>query len=332
MTVIIPTLAADDALAACVEALGEQTWRDTDVVIVDNSGRGLARQRVPARPRLTVIDSPRNLGYGAAINWGVQRSHAPYILALNDDTIPHPEFLERLVTALETQPQAGMAAPQIRRHRQPALDSAGMLLCPDGSSKQRGEGESPQRFSTPEEVLLPSGCAALYRRTMLEEVGGFDEDFFLYCEETDLGLRARWAGWTCPYVPTAVVEHRYSHSAGRASALKAYYVERNRLAVAVKNFPLRALLRAPWATLRRYWWHARAMRAGEGAAGQYRAQGGGAAALGWMVLRAHLDLLRRLPRLLRERRLIRRSARVTASEFQALMRRHAISPREVAHR
>ena len=72
---------------------------------------------------------------------------------------------------------------------------------------------------------------------MLEEIGGFDDDFFLYCEDTDLGLRARWAGWKCLYVPEAVVEHHYSHSAGRASPLKAYYVERNRLFVLVKNFP-----------------------------------------------------------------------------------------------
>ena len=86
-------------------------------------------------------------------------------------------------------------------------------------------------------MLLPSASAALYRRAMLEEIGLFDEDFFLYCEDTDLGLRARWAGWKCIYVPGAVVDHHYSHSAGRASRLKAYYVERNRLFVAAKNFP-----------------------------------------------------------------------------------------------
>ena len=87
------------------------------------------------------------------------------------------------------------------------------------------------------DALLPSGSAALYRRKMLDEIGLFDETFFLYCEDTDLGLRARWAGWECVYVPGAVVEHRYSHSAGRASPLKAYYVERNRLYTAIKNLP-----------------------------------------------------------------------------------------------
>jgi GT2 family glycosyltransferase len=88
---------------------------------------------------------------------------------------------------------------------------------------------------------------------MLEEIGLFDESFFLYCEDTDLGLRARWAGWECLYVPDAVIEHRYSHSSGKASALKAFYVERNRLFVIFKNFPLLDLLLVPFYAMSRYW-------------------------------------------------------------------------------
>ena len=143
-----------------------------------------------------------------------------------------------LVGALEARPDAGMCASQVRLFGEPRLDSAGMLVARDGSSKQRGHGRLPEDFPVPEEVLLASGSSALYRRSMLEDIGGFDDDFFLYCEDTDLGLRARWAGWKCLYVPQAVVEHHYSHSAGRASPVKAYYVERNRLFVLVKNFPV----------------------------------------------------------------------------------------------
>ena len=90
---------------------------------------------------------------------------------------------------------------------------------------------------------------------MLERIGLFDEMYFLYCEDTDLGLRARWAGWECLYVPQAAVEHRYSHTAGGASPMKAYYVERNRLYTALKNFPPRMLLRVPFAAAARYFWH-----------------------------------------------------------------------------
>jgi GT2 family glycosyltransferase len=164
---------------------------------------------------------------------------------------------------------------------------------------------------------------------MLDATGAFDEEFFLYCEDTDLGLRARWAGWRCAYQPKAVVYHRYSHSAGRASALKAYYVERNRLAVLVKNFPAALLWRAPFITIARYYWHLRFLLAGQGTAAQF-STGGSGLWLAWFVLRAHLSLLLRLPRLLRLRRDIRRKARLAAAEFSALLQEHSISAREVA--
>src|ERR1700733_963755 len=122
-----------------------------------------------------------------------------------------------------------MGAWAVRLMESGQIDSAGMLICGDGSSKQRGHLEPPEKYLAPAEVLLPSGSAALYRRAMLDEIGGFDEGFFLYCEDQDLGLRAQWAGWKCLYAPRAVVDHHYSHTAGRATPLKAYYVERNRL-------------------------------------------------------------------------------------------------------
>jgi GT2 family glycosyltransferase len=165
---------------------------------------------------------------------------------------------------------------------------------------------------------------------MLEEVGLFDPDFFLYCEDTDLGLRGRWAGWRCLYAPDAVVDHRYSDSAGRASPLKACLVERNRLFVLVKNYPLAMLLRAPFATLARYYWHAVSMMRGRGAAARFREDGQPALKLALYAARAHLALAANLPRLWRKRREVRRRARISAAEFRRVIERHYISPREVA--
>ena len=145
-----------------------------------------------------------------------------------------------------------------------------MLIAADGSSKQRGHGQAAGDSRFDGDALFPSGSAALYRREMLDQIGAFDESFFLYCEDIDLGLRARWAGWECRYVAGAVVEHRYSHSAGRASALKAYYVERNRLYTVIKNFPCARCWRAPWAALARYFWHLISMLTGRGKAAEFR--------------------------------------------------------------
>jgi GT2 family glycosyltransferase len=252
------------------------------------------------------------------------------VVTLNDDAVAHDAWLEALVTALEGRPDAGMCASQVRLFGEERLDSAGMLIARDGSSKQRGHGRMPDDFPVTEEVLMPSGSAALYRRAMLEEIGGFDDSFFLYCEDTDLGLRARWAGWKCLYAPGAVVEHHYSHSAGRASPLKAYYVERNRLFVLVKNFPLAVLAAAPLVELVRYFWHARFLLQGRGSAARFRAEGNAGPKMVWYIVKAHAALVANLPRLWRQRREIRARARITPTVFRQLMRSHAISARKVA--
>jgi GT2 family glycosyltransferase len=338
--VAIPTLAADERLQQCLNSLAPQTRRDFEVVIIDNSGKDLAaRFEGPldqaasgpsAGPVARVIANPRNLGFGAAINQAMAATRAPYLATLNDDAVVHSGWLEALVAALQRRPDAGMCASQVRLFGEELLDSAGMLVAGDGSSKQRGHGRPPSDFPVPEETLFPSGSAALYRRAMLDEIGGFDDAFFLYCEDTDLGLRARWAGWKCLYAPGAVVEHHYSHSAGRASPLKAYYVERNRLFVVAKNFPARMALAAPWVTLARYFWHAWYLLRGEGPAARFRAEGHAGPKMLWYTLKAHAALVLHAPGLWRQRGRIRRGARITPAIFRHLLRGHSISARKVA--
>lgn len=333
VSVIVPTLAADARLRECIAALEKQTRRDFDVIVVDNSGRGLAKINQTAasvRIESRILANGENAGFGEAINQGIAASGAPFVACLNDDAAPAPGWLDALVSAMESRADVGMCASQVRMHGENALDSAGMLICGDGSSKQRGHGHPPADFPLSEEVLFPSGSAALYRRAMLEQTGGFDSSFFLYCEDTDLGLRARWAGWKCLYVPGAVVEHHYSHSAGRASPLKAYYVERNRLFVLIKNFPLREVLRAPFVALARYFWHFCYMLGGRGAAARFRAEGNAGPKMLWYVARAHAAALLALPRLWRERRRIQSQARITPAVFRHLLRCHCIRARRVA--
>jgi len=326
---VVPTLAADTKLRECVESLRRQTLRDFEVIVIDNSGKGLVRRNgIGAGSR--VIESPGNQGFGAAINRGIDASQSTFIATLNDDAVAHPGWLEALIAAMERRPDAGMCASQVRFYGEHRLDSAGMLVCFDGSSKQRGHGKLPEDFPVTEETLLPSGSAALYRRTMLEAIGAFDDRFFLYCEDTDLGLRARWAGWKCLYVPEAVVEHHYSHSAGRASPLKAYYVERNRLFVLAKEFPLAMLLAAPLVTVVRYFWHAWYLLEGRGSAGRFRADGHAGVKMLWYVIRAHFALVAHARRLWRQRREIRAHASITPVVFRRLVGSHSITAKKVA--
>ena len=169
VTVVIPTLAADSRLLECVQSLSRQTMPDLEVLIVDNSGKGLVSRNGTA-PGARVIENPANAGFGAAVNQGICASTSPYVATLNDDAVAHPDWLANLLAALIARPDAGMCASQVRLFGEPRLDSAGMLVARDGSSKQRGHGRLPADYPVLEEVLMPSGSAALFRRAMLDDI------------------------------------------------------------------------------------------------------------------------------------------------------------------
>ena len=328
--VVIPTLRAGGDLRETLDSLAEQTYRRFGVIVVDNSGQRLAQEfSDEGRFRLTILSLEANAGFGGAVNRAVAECKTPLIALLNDDAAADATWLESLVEAAGANPACGMFSCQIRMADTNVLDSTALDLSVDGSSIQRGHGEPWAQDSSPAEALLPSGCAALYRREALRAAGGFDERFFLYCEDTDLGLRLRWLGWRCLYVRDAIVHHKYSRSAGVASPLKAYLVERNRLFVVVKNFPMRDAIGALVAASFRYVLHALEALRGRGKAREFsRAQS--SVLLPWMVAKAHLALFAHLPRLLRQRRAIRAGATVSQDAFREGLRAHRVSLRKVA--
>lgn len=327
---MVPSLACDANLKDCVASLQDQDWENLTIVVVDNSAGGKARELLEPAERLHVVDMGRNAGFGAAVNRGIRERPARYYFVINDDACAAPGCVRSLVEALEREPAAGMAAAKILLAGTDRLDSAGMNIAWDGSSRQRGHGD-PEHFHNDScEVLLPSGCAAMYRAEMLEQIGLFAEDFFLYCEDTDLGLRGRWAGWSCRYVPQARVAHRYSASAGAASALKAWLVERNRLRLVVRTFPA-AMIPASflWAAAR-YFWHLVDLVCGQGKAAEFRRREGSWWRLPWLVLKAHMSLLASLPELLGQRREIAAKRRISSREFRAVLQRFRLPVRQVA--
>lgn len=301
------------------------------MVVIDNGGTGSVEPLSVILP-FTLLTPGSNIGFGAAVNLAIGATDAPYIATLNDDTEPGAAWLENLVHTIDSGENAdvGMCASCIELSGRDLLDSAGMLICLDGSSRQRGHEDPVAAFPKPEDVLCPSACAALYRRSMLDEVGWFDEDFFLYCEDTDLGLRARWAGWRCVYSPQAIVIHRYSGTAGASSKLKAGFVERNRLWAAIKNFPLPLLLLVPLASLARYAWQVVAIRRNRGLAAAFVKSGNSVSDAFGIVVRAHWETLVELPRLLRKRAACVRLRKIRPAQFRQLLRQHSISVRDLA--
>lgn len=282
-------------------------------------------------PRVRILENRKNAGFGAAVNQGWADSQAEFLLTLNDDAYAAPQWLEEMVAAAERDATVGMCAPQIRLFGSNGrLDSAGLSIYPDGTAKQRGHGREASEYASGEEVLLPSGCAALYRRSMIEQVGAFDPDYFLYVEDSDLGLRGRLAGWRCVYVPGAVVEHEYSKSSGRASRMKAFYVERNRLFTVVKLFPAVLWPIVPLFSAWRYLAHFAALLRGTGLAGEFGGPGESWWRLVLIVVSAYWHTLLHLGELLRKRRAAKRNVRLGALDFWRLIRRYAAGAREVA--
>ncbi len=142
---------------------------------------------------MNLIRNPDNRGFCAANNQGFAASDSEFVALLNNDAEAEPDWLEKLASAFDGRPDVGMAASKILVYEDPRrIDKAGHLIYPDGQNRGRGSGELDEgQYDRVEEILWPDGCAAMYRRAMLDEIGGFDEDFFAYADDAELGLRAQ---------------------------------------------------------------------------------------------------------------------------------------------
>jgi GT2 family glycosyltransferase len=328
VSVIVVNWNGEPYLVECVDSLLAQTYPRTEIIVVDNGSTdgsvGLLRDRYGAKIRLIV--NRDNRGFTGGNNDGMAAASGDYVALINNDATADPGWVAALVREAERDLRVGMCASKIVSYDDRAvIDSAGLLLSRDGLGRGRGRLDRDNgRFDCPQNVLVPSGCAALYRRAMLEEIGTFDEAFFMYCDDVDLGLRGRVAGWQCRYAPDALVRHRYSLSAGKYSLRKVFLVERNRVWVMLKSFPWTLIaLSVPWTALR-LWWHAYAAWRGRGGAGR-AAETVSMPAMVATVLRAYAAALAGAPSVLRRRR-----PSASLVEFSRWLRYHGVSARDVA--
>jgi len=320
-------------LEVCLQSLLRQTLTSVEIILVDNGSSDGSVHFVQQRfgPAVRVLAHSTNLGYGRALNTGIAAASGRYIFALNNDTEIDPGCLHALAAAADRVTHAGSFAPKILFYRdRTTIDNVGHLLYPDGLSRGRGRLEPDRgQYDSEEEILLASGCAVLLRRAMLAEVGLFDEDLFAYCEDTDLGLRAQLAGWRCQYVPTAVVYHKYSASAGDYSPLKAFLVERNRVWVAIKCLPTPLLVLSPFLTVLRLTAQAWGTLRRRGAAGRFAATNSVSELL-TVFARATSAAARGLPRAWQKRRVVQRTRRIGRRHAVRWITRHGMGLREIA--
>jgi GT2 family glycosyltransferase len=277
------------------------------------------------------VELADNTGFATGNNRGFEQARGDYIVTLNNDTWAEPDWLETLVRVADAHPDVGMVASRICSFFEPdVLDSIGMAICRDGMA--RGNYRN-QRWSTlalreVEEILMPSACAALYKREMLDQIGFFDDDFFAYAEDVDLALRGRLAGWAAVAASQAVVYHKYSQTGGRLSPFKVYLVERNHYWVAWKNFPWSQLAVLPLFSLWRYAEQVRAVLAERGTGHEFRSSGS-QRDLGRALVKGLWDSLCGLPVVLRKRRQVMKCQQLPWCEFKRLLRIYRLTFKEL---
>jgi GT2 family glycosyltransferase len=231
-------------LQKCCAALARQSLSSYETVVVDNgSTDGSVEWLSRTYSHVRIIANRANLGFAGANNIGIEAASGDYIVLLNNDAFPDPQWLEELVAVAGQAPDVGMVASQVRLDAAPGvIDSAGIEVDTLGLAWNRRFGLPAQdEPAEPVEVFGPSGSAALYRRSMLATTGAFDARYFAYYEDVDLAWRARRAGWRCLYAPKARVRHVHSATGGKLSGFKAYHLGRNKWRTLFKHYPFREM-------------------------------------------------------------------------------------------
>jgi GT2 family glycosyltransferase len=290
-------------LARCLEALVAQRG-DAEVIVVDNASTDGSIEAARLWPAVRILELPENVGFAAGNNAGARAASASdYLVFLNNDTEVQPGWLAALVDVLDRHPHSALTASHIVSFDDPTIvDSAGDGYLHAGGAYKRWHGEARSPGAGVEEVFGACGAAFAIRRQVFEALDGFDEDFFMVYEDVDLSYRARLAGWTCLYVPTALVKHAGSASLGVGSDAAVFHGQRNLEWVWLKNTP--ALWRGAMS-------HMMYSLAG---CVYYAARG-----RGWACVRGKLAAMSNLPSTLLKRRRIQSARTISPAAIRTVM-------------
>lgn len=308
IAVLIVNYNSGDMLVRCLDALAAQTRRDFEVVVVDNASSDGSAEGIDTRyPNVRLVRSEQNLGFAAGNNLALRHAgSARWIVLLNPDAFPEPDWLAEFVAAAERDVAFSFFGCRMLLADTPELlDGTGDAYHVSGASWRRDHGVAAQRGTQEAgEIFAPCAAAALYPRAALEEIGGFDERYFCYHEDVDLAFRLRLRGHRCGYVPRAVVRHVSSGITGKRSDFATYHGHRNLVWTYVKDMPGVLF----WLLLPLHV----AMNMASVAVCALRGQLG-------VVLRAKRDALAGLPAVLRQRREIQASRTVGLGTLLGVM-------------
>lgn len=249
LNVIIPNYNGHRFLPACVDSLRAQTYKNFSVTVVDNgSDDGSLPLLAASYPEVNVIKLAHNSGFSVAANEGIAHAGTPFVMLLNNDTILRPDCIEQLMKAIAASPDIFSAGANVLRMGTPrCTDTTGDYYSLFGYAFCRGQGLPPLRRA-PGQVFSNCGCAVVYRTALLKKTGLFDQRFFAYLEDVDLGFRARRLGLRNVFCPDAIVLHYGSGTTGQKyTPFKVYHSARNNILLRKKDLTtIQRMLHAPF--------------------------------------------------------------------------------------
>lgn len=330
VSVVVVTLDRWELLKRCLQSLTEQSYPSVEIIVVDNGSKSNICEMVKTEfPMAKTIRMEKNRGFAGGNNAGFRVANGKYIALLNNDAVASPEWISTLVQVAESDEKIGAVGSLIiDGNNQAILDSFGVGLALDGMSRQRMRGMPVLLTNQIEKVIAVSGCACLIRKSALEEVGYFDEIFFAYCEDTDLCLRLLWAGWNIVVCSKARVVHYYSMTGGAYSLKKIFWVERNRIWVVLKNFPVLLLLVLPFTTLWRYIVAMRLIYSSPNVLGPFFSASGTGNVIKTIFL-AYVSAIAGIPATIRHRFIFRKKHRQTSYEMLKLIMHFRMPTRKI---
>ena len=311
---IIVNFNSGDYLRACLRGLSEQSYPLTKIIVIDNCSTDNSLEKLEDGFDGEIIKLGQNVGFAKANNLAAEQAlGCEWLAFVNPDAVLEPQWLEKLLEATAARPDCVFVGGSLLQAGDTKrLDGAGDVYHVSGAHWRRGWGQlSAGRYAVVEEVFSPCAAAAICRRDVFLKVGGFDESFFCYAEDIDLGFRMRLRGFNCFYVPDAIAYHVGSATTGRRSDFTVYHGHRNLVWTYFKNMPwplfwlylpqhiLLNLISLAWFSLR----------------GKAR-----------VIFKAKWDALKGLPRILRERKKVQSKRRVSAWELRRVMAKRLLRP------
>lgn len=246
VSVVIPNWNGLEFLKVVLPSLRKQTLKGFEVIVVDNGSEDDSVAYVRKQhSAVRVVALDRNIGFAGGVNEGMRAATGEFVALMNNDLELKPDCLAELVAAMRRYPKAGSAVCKMMQyHDRRRIDETGGMASWYGTFRPRGRGELDRgQYDRPDSVFYACGGAGIYRSSVLKEIGLFDENFFAYLEDVDWGFRSQLAGWSCEYVPTAVVYHMGGATTKRLSGFAQRLWTRNTCFVILKNYPFPALVR-----------------------------------------------------------------------------------------